>query len=413
MKRFVTYLYEYNQGEKSKNVGFIRVDLRSNEVQMDIRMRNLNCSSEKGDVYLLINKQGIFGINIGEVKIINGQSESRLRFPIMNIAESSAGFDDIIGIAISFGTDGYFLSNWQDEEYEEVTNQHFRIFSPKEQQKIEQTTINVQNHLNHKEESFHKEKIIENAKTNQKVCEEMLHTETNKTKETYTEKVDVQINKIQEADREKANIEINKIEEAYEKNTGIEVNKIEKAYQENTSTEANKIEEADRENNNTETNKIQEIYQKQHTDKNSIIPISESYSSEQVQTFCNMPQLKAKNQQFSVKQSFRKIELNEIRTFPSSNWYLCNNSFLLHGFFNYRYLVIKKELYSDTEKEKYYLGVPGVFERPEKVMAMLFGFPIFEQLTDEMFEQEQIYIEERKPEPRSGTFGCWFTLLDI
>lgn len=37
-----------------------------------------------------------------------------------------------------------------------------------------------------------------------------------------------------------------------------------------------------------------------------------------------------------------KIELKDLRELPRKYWYLGNNSFLLHGFFNYRYLVIGK-----------------------------------------------------------------------
>ena len=37
-----------------------------------------------------------------------------------------------------------------------------------------------------------------------------------------------------------------------------------------------------------------------------------------------------------------KMELKDIRELPRKYWYLGNNSFLLHGFFNYRYLVLGK-----------------------------------------------------------------------
>ena len=37
-----------------------------------------------------------------------------------------------------------------------------------------------------------------------------------------------------------------------------------------------------------------------------------------------------------------RIELKDLRELPRKYWYLGNNSFLLHGFFNYRYLVLGK-----------------------------------------------------------------------
>lgn len=52
--------------------------------------------------------------------------------------------------------------------------------------------------------------------------------------------------------------------------------------------------------------------------------------------------------------------------------HLVNNSFLLHGFYNYRHVILGKE------GEVYYLGVPGVFYEREKMVALMFGFEAFE-----------------------------------
>lgn len=51
--------------------------------------------------------------------------------------------------------------------------------------------------------------------------------------------------------------------------------------------------------------------------------------------------------------------------------HLVNNSFLLHGFYNYRYLILGRE-------KDFYLGVPGVFYEREKMVALMFGFEAFE-----------------------------------
>lgn len=56
--------------------------------------------------------------------------------------------------------------------------------------------------------------------------------------------------------------------------------------------------------------------------------------------------------------------------------HLANNSFLLHGFYNYRYLILGKE--KGQEGESFYLGVPGVYYEREKMVALMFGFEAFE-----------------------------------
>lgn len=55
---------------------------------------------------------------------------------------------------------------------------------------------------------------------------------------------------------------------------------------------------------------------------------------------------------------------------------LVNNSFLLHGYYNYGHVIVSRE----TEKggEEYYLGVPGIYHDREKQVAMMFGFEGFE-----------------------------------
>jgi len=62
--------------------------------------------------------------------------------------------------------------------------------------------------------------------------------------------------------------------------------------------------------------------------------------------------------------------------FPSASYKLVNNSFLLHGYYNYRHLILAR-----MEKKGeicYYVGVPGTFFEKEKQVAVMFGFESFE-----------------------------------
>lgn len=66
-----------------------------------------------------------------------------------------------------------------------------------------------------------------------------------------------------------------------------------------------------------------------------------------------------------------KLEPKDFIILRSNYQHLVNNSFLLHGFYNYRYVILGKE-------NDYYLGVPGVFYEREKMVALMFGFEAFE-----------------------------------
>lgn len=91
-----------------------------------------------------------------------------------------------------------------------------------------------------------------------------------------------------------------------------------------------------------------------------------------------------------------RMELKDIKELPKKYWYLGSNSFLLHGFFNYRHLLLGRM--DDGQKEKWFVGVPGVYQNQEKVLAAIFGFPEFRQ--------------EKDTEIKTGQFGYWYRFMD-
>ena len=75
---------------------------------------------------------------------------------------------------------------------------------------------------------------------------------------------------------------------------------------------------------------------------------------------------------------------------------LANNSFLLHGFYNYHHVILGK--IEEQGQESIYLGVPGVYHEREKVVAVMFGFDSFECA--------------REP-AETGTFGYYMKQVEI
>ncbi len=91
-----------------------------------------------------------------------------------------------------------------------------------------------------------------------------------------------------------------------------------------------------------------------------------------------------------------RMELKDLRQLPKQFWYFGNNSFLLHGFFNYRYFILG--MTEEFGIKKWFIGVPGVFQNPERVMAALFGFPEFRS--------------EKDSPINTGEFGYWYRYLN-
>lgn len=70
-----------------------------------------------------------------------------------------------------------------------------------------------------------------------------------------------------------------------------------------------------------------------------------------------------------------KISPKDISYLPKKYWHLSNNSFLLHSFYNYRYILICE---SNINNNKIYkICVPGMFHNKEQAMARMFGFSEF------------------------------------
>ncbi len=92
------------------------------------------------------------------------------------------------------------------------------------------------------------------------------------------------------------------------------------------------------------------------------------------------------------------IKPQDIGILPRENWVYGNNSFLLHGYYNYRHLILARlEIPGGTFR--YLLGVPGHYFSNEKNLASMFGFPNF-------------VLAKKQPE-EDGRFGYWYTDLRL
>ena len=79
---------------------------------------------------------------------------------------------------------------------------------------------------------------------------------------------------------------------------------------------------------------------------------------------------------FQDEREYLRLTLQDLIVLPKSSYGLAENSFLLHGYYNYEHLILTKLYKRGTEK--YYIGVPGNYYIKEAQMAVLFGFESFE-----------------------------------
>lgn len=89
-----------------------------------------------------------------------------------------------------------------------------------------------------------------------------------------------------------------------------------------------------------------------------------------------------------------RIEPNDIGLLAMDNWRLGVNSFLTHGYYNYKYLMLGKLRFQDGVV-KAVLGVPGVYDNKEQYIAKIFGFELF--------------VPVKHTNVKTGNFGYWIS----
>lgn len=127
IKRFVSYIYMYDNGVKGNNVGFAKVDSRNGQCKIAVNIKGLEPSNGKSEkVYLFYRRQEkILGIYIGSFQIVNGIGEFHEQLQTQNIKGSNLSLDEMNGIFVQEDDKNtrVFASGWDD--YAIVVNQFF------------------------------------------------------------------------------------------------------------------------------------------------------------------------------------------------------------------------------------------------------------------------------------------------
>lgn len=79
---------------------------------------------------------------------------------------------------------------------------------------------------------------------------------------------------------------------------------------------------------------------------------------------------------FSDDREYLALGPGDFVILSSKHYKLANNSFLLHGYYNYKHLILTR--IRERNQMRYYIGVPGNFYEREKRTAVMFGFESFE-----------------------------------
>ena len=79
---------------------------------------------------------------------------------------------------------------------------------------------------------------------------------------------------------------------------------------------------------------------------------------------------------FQDEREYLSLRPEDFVILRTNSYRLVQNSFLLHGFYNYKHLILTHV--SQKNARQYYIGVPGNFYEKEKQVAIMYGFDSFE-----------------------------------
>lgn len=408
--RLISYIYAYEGGIKGKNTGFAKLETRGTSCRIQVSVRRVFAGGSPIGVYLLAGQDEI---RIGTLFVRGGNGEFRTVVNCENIEGSGCNMEECCGLTLHETDSAWraYTTIWEDAvahaaevELADVTAEKVREQEAEKEEATRKQTEKAQEAEKEEaawklaenvsgevdRESVGKEKLDEASELARsgEMESQDTSTETEKKEAVNINEADFGISQPQPEQQEDSNLEIFEDTETMEAVPDIP--------ETSDHQEAEIVQEA-------QTETPQEPFQPDFQNQKQLQPDSSKGSpkEEPAETLWNRLRVtypKVTAFECTDGCEILVIKPQDIGLLPRENWVYGNNSFLLHGYYNYRYLILAR-LGKSGERGRYILGVPGHYGNNEKYMAAMFGFDRFVRST-------------RQP-PRDSRFGYWYTDLNF
>ena len=447
--RLISYIYAYEGGIKGKNTGFAKLETRGNSCRIQVSVRRVFAGGSPIGVYLLAGQEEI---RIGTLFVRGGNGEFRAVVNCENIEGSGCNMEECCGLTLHETDSAWraYTTIWEDAvahaaevDLADVTAEKVREQEAEKEEATRKQAENVSGEVN--SASVGKEKLDEASELTRsgEMESQDTSTETEKKEAVNINETDFGISQPQPEKLEDSNLEIFEDTETMEAVPDIsetsDHQEAEVVQEAQTETPQESSQESNQEaQTETPQESSQESFQEAQTEarrkdsqestrevRKEALPDSPPDHQE---AFQSDSQNQKQSQPDSSKESPKEdpaeslwnrlraaypkvtafecsdgceilvIKPQDIGLLPRENWVYGNNSFLLHGYYNYRYLILAR-LGKSGERGRYILGVPGHYGNNEKYMAAMFGFDRF--------------VRSTRPPPRDSRFGYWYTDLNF
>ena len=115
-ERMICYLYEYQDGHKGANVGYVKLEKRGEQCRVLIQMRRADLATLPQAALFQQEKTGVLLIPIGVMRDNNGSMKGQYEGNVDNLAGTGLSLDDVHGVLVYVEEGHYFASTWNLEQ---------------------------------------------------------------------------------------------------------------------------------------------------------------------------------------------------------------------------------------------------------------------------------------------------------
>lgn len=368
-KRLVSYIYAYPGGVRDKNVGFAKAEVRNGQFKLTVSVKGVYTDTpELFGVYVMVDGKkhqpgGFTLLKTGTVMVNQGIGQYQDLFNPMNINQSGYTFEDISGIALARENEDFYrmFSLWEDC----ILNTEDITFAQPEAAAASNPVVQADS-----EEVSVKEQV--NRTTGQEAERKSAEMSGNvRESETVRRNAeDVSENEVEEA-AVTSKPETPESAQSAGQQADLQQETAQMKAQQVRAMEA--VQELLFRNTNPQGTMPQNTKLQDTTPQNAK-PQEEMPAFEKV--FINRDFIDA----FEDDYFYDCVEVTPelLKQLPIEDDAVVNNSFLVHGYYNFKHILFGKVCENDNNT-RYFIGVPGMYCNRERFMASMFGFCNFKK----------------------------------
>ncbi len=429
-RRFVSYVYEYAGEEKLQNCGFVKVEVRQEMMRLVIHLQTRKKIREKCRIYGFVRKENrLEGVFIGEAPVQNGMVDVRFLRQAQNVGESTdtpISFEQLGGIVFMMNNGGCYSTVWDEDGF---SMENFQRPREQEEEPAEEkdAAADTDEREKNKEDSSMEQKNTEGDRNGgQEKLEgdgkvEQGNGERDRNREQKNEergKNTDQENKEGDGNREQEDKDRDGNAEQEDKDRDGNAEQEDKDRDGNAKQKNEEMGSADQQQENSkkegktgeqERPYDERLHMQEEQEKGGIslenagetkgghdkstmekgMEMGQQKESGTMTDWDRIGSIALPMQPFAWAQDqlYYRLELKDFKYLPKKYQYLMKNSFLIHGYYNYKYFII-----GQCERGMV-IGIPGVYHPMEELVAAFFGFGEF--------------WPAQSAAKQNGSFGYW------